>query len=230
MKILVKLIYKLFKTQLNLLIASEQCRPKGFVNMEQIFIDSKGKKYYKFKTFNEMPLERIGRFNTFLMWLNMGLGTFTIQGKKQVLEIDLILSEIKSVLENGLKQGNAVTRISSMISEIEDRKNMVIHSELLYNLLAVQWIREDEHIDTYDANIQIEKINQFKEEVAKSNSYFFFVKANLKEVLPYLEMKKEEWMLLWAESEARIKALQQYLSTKLEGQELENLMKKENYI
>ena len=56
MKILVKLIYKLFKTQLNLLIASEQCRPKGFVNMEQIFIDSKGKKYYKFKTFNEMPL------------------------------------------------------------------------------------------------------------------------------------------------------------------------------
>lgn len=227
---MIKLIYKLFKKQFNALIASDYARPKGFVGMEQIFIDSTGRKYYKFKNFSDISVERLGRFNTFLMWLNMGLGTFTVQGKKQVLELDLILNEIESALQQGIKQTNVAARIGAMVSEIKDRKNMVIHHELLYNLLAVQWIREDESIDVYDPNIQVEKVNQFKEEVKKSNSYFFFAKAKLSEALPYLEMTEQEWTELWLQSEAKLTALKQHLSSQLEGLELENLMKQENNI
>jgi hypothetical protein len=230
MKILVKLIYKLFKTQLNLLIASEQCRPKGFVNMEQIFIDSNGKRYYRFNNINETPLERIGMLSTFLMWLNMGLGTFTIQGKKQVLELDLILNEIESALNEGLKKTDTVARIGAMIAEIRDRKNMVIHHELLYNLLAVQWVREDEMPDIYNAAIQLEKINQFKIEVKKSNSYFFFAKSKLSELLPYLKMTEQEWKEFWQISEAKMMQLQSKLDLRLAEQELEKLMKQENNI
>jgi hypothetical protein len=227
---MIKLLYKLFKKQFNELIAANYARPKDFVGMDMIFIDSSGNKYYKHKNFNDISVDRLGRFNTFLMWLNMGLGTFTVQGKKQVTELDLILTEIESALEQGIKQTNVAARIGAMVSEIKDRKNMVIHHELLYNLLAVQWIREDESIDKYDATIQLEKIEQFKKEVAKSNSHFFFAKAKLSEALPYLEMTEQEWTELWQQSEAKLKALKEYLSSHLEGQELENLMKQENNI
>lgn len=227
---MLRLVYKLFRKEFNKLIAESQSRPKGFKSMIPIFIDSEGRQYYKFANFSELPLERLGKLNTFLMWMSTGLGVFTVNNKKQVLELDLILAEMESALQEGLKKTNVAARIGAMIEEIKDRKNMVIHSELLYNLLAVQWVREDESPDLYDSQIQLDKVNTFKKEVSKSNSYFFFAKAKLSELLPYLEMSEEKWNEYWQKSEARMRALKEVLSSQLQGQELENLKVKENHI
>ena len=229
MEMILKLLYKAFPKQFNKIIASEQMKPIGFDKMEKIFVDSNGFQYYKVSNSMDLPIERKGKLNQFLMWLNMGLGTMIIEKKDgkeiQYLELDLILDAMEEALNQGLKTKGKAALIGSLINEIRERKNLVIHTELLYNLLAVQWIREDENPSVYDEEKQIEKVKQFKYEVSQSNSYFFFATTKLHELLPFLKITEQEWDEYWQLSIIKQKALQEYLKNYLPKEESEKQSK-----
>lgn len=226
---ILKLLYKLFKRQFQKIAASEQMKPIGLDKWEKAFIDSNGLQYYKVSNSMDLPIERKGKLNTYLMWLNMGLGNFIVEKKDgkevQYLELDMILDAMEEALNKGLKTKGQAALIGALIHEVRDRKNMVIHTELLYNLLAVQWLREDEKPDVFDEEIHIEKIKQFKYEVSQSNSYFFFATTLLNELLPFLKITEEEWNEYWESSLAKQKALKEFLKDYLPSEELDKLNK-----
>jgi len=99
---------------------------------------------------------------------------------------------------------------------------MVIHTDLLYNFLAVQWVREDEHPELFDATIHDEKVRQFKNETATGNSYFFFRQPELKRLNELWNFTENEWTQYWNESQQRQQFMQMALKTILSDIESKN--------
>ncbi len=138
--------------------------------LEKCFTDSLGIHYYKFPEAMSLPIERFGKLQEFMMWMSAGLTSN---------ELDLLLDEADKALTAGLTQGKNASKIGFVLSQIRERKSMVIHTELLYNFLAVQVIREDEKPEHFNNAIHLEKIEQFKLETANGKTYDFFLRIGL---------------------------------------------------
>lgn len=166
--------------------------------LEYCFSDSLGVKYYKFPESMSLPLERLGQLQKYMMWMSSGITSS---------ELDKLLDEADKALTDGLTQKKNAAKIGFILTEIRDRKNMVIHTELLYNFLAVQVIREDEAAEFYNNSIQLEKVERFKAETAKGNTYDFFLRIGLKKLNVLFSMSEQEWNKYWDESIQQQKAL-----------------------
>lgn len=180
----------------------EVAKPILKTDLRYIFTDLQGKKYYEFSQDKPLPIERFGE------------QTRLIQSFAKAVTADefkAILDEIKNSLSNGLKDVKAVSRIAFLIGEMEYRMANLMHTELLYEIVAVQWVREDEMPETFNYKIQAEKVSAFKEYVAEHGSYFFFRSAPLKKLNHLLNMSENEWTILFHESLIRQKALTETL-------------------
>lgn len=159
--------------------------------LELCFTDSNGKKYYKFPEQMSLPVERFGKLQEFMMWMSAGLTS---------VELDTLLDEADKALMDGLMQKKNAAKIGFVITQIRERKTMVIHTELLYNFLAVQVIREDEPTEFFNNAIHLEKIEQFKEETKGGKTYDFFLRIGLKKLNDLFNMSEAEWTRFWGES------------------------------
>lgn len=200
-KVLFRLWNKHKKTFLSFYV-KEVAKPILKTDLRYIFTDLQGKKYYEFSQDKPLPLERFGEQTRILQYYTKG---FSPQ------EETAMLDEMDKSLVNGLKDTKMVSRIAFLIGEMKDRANIVIHTELLYELVAVQWVREDEMPETFNSKIQSEKVSAFKEYVAAHGSYFFFQSAPLKKLNHLLNMSESEWTMLFHESLIRQKALTEQL-------------------
>lgn len=181
--------------------------------LEYCFSDSLGVKYYKFPESMSLPLERFGKLQEFMMWMSSGITS---------TELDGLLDEADKALTEGLLQKKNAARIGFILSEIRDRKNMVIHTELLYNFLAVQVIREDEAPEFFNNSIQMEKVERFKDETKNGKTYDFFLRIGLKKLNDLFNMSEQEWNRLWEESIQQQNLLKQ--ATKILQSERESLI------
>lgn len=159
--------------------------------LELCFTDTDGKKYYKFPESMSLPIERFGKLQEYMMWMSAGLTS---------VELDNLLDEADKALMDGLLQKKNAAKIGFIITQIRERKNMIIHTELLYNFLAVQVIREDEKPEYFNNAIHLKKIEQFKEETKNGKTYDFFLKIGLKKLNDLFNMSEEEWNQCWEES------------------------------
>src|SRR3990167_5295698 len=125
--------------------------------LELCFTDSCGCKYYKFPEAMTLPVERFGKLQEFMMWMSAGLTS---------TELDTLLDEADKALMSGLTTGKNASKIGFVLTQIRERKTMVIHTDLLYNFLAVQVIREDEQAEHFNNAIHLDKIEQFKKETS----------------------------------------------------------------
>lgn len=209
-KLSVAQYYVLHKEELLKIFAHEQAKPITHAQLEQCFVDRNGKRYYRFPESVALPIERLGERDKLMMWMSAGL---------TASEQEMFFEEIDKALSDGLanKDKRASARIGSCIQQMRERRKMVIHTELLYNFLAVQWVREDEAPDTYNQEIQLQKVAQFKEEVAHSNSYFFFQQKELKRYFDFTNFTEAEWNQWWSESVVKQKALRTALEVYSEG-------------
>lgn len=171
--------------------ASSQSEKLTHSSLEKWFVDRNGKQYYRFPKSMAMPLELIGRLKGFVTWMSSGLSG---QEMKEFRETG------NKLLSEGIGKPETAAKMGALFHALEERENMAVHTELYYNILAIQAIREDESPDDYNNQIHIEKVNQFKEEVDNSNSYFFFQQKEL--TLPYdlSKISISEWTALWHES------------------------------
>lgn len=200
-KILFNLWNKHKKTFLSFYV-KEVAKPILKTDLRYIFTDLQGKKYYEFSQDKPLPLERFGEQSRLLQSYTKG---FSLE------EQTLMFDEMKKSLANGLKDTKMISRIAFLIGEMEERAGMRIHTELLYEIVAVQWVREDEMPETFNSKIQAEKVSAFKEYVAEHGSYFFFRSAPLKKLNQLLNMSESEWTILFHESLIRQKALTEQL-------------------
>src|SRR6478609_3039520 len=128
-----RFIYKLTKTWFLKHYYLDQPKIKGFENMEKVFIDSNGKAHYTPKNDFDLPHVRTKELEKKLMLLRAGLSEE---------EYDLILDAMEKALNSGKKSELAV--IGHCIIEIRKRKELILHPDLMMDIIALRYIREDE--------------------------------------------------------------------------------------
>lgn len=170
-------------------------------NLTLSFHDLEGNSYYSFPKDVAMPVVRLGKLQEFYTWLSAG-----VTGE----ELEKMIDAADKALSNGLKDGKGIAKIGFILSELKDRKNMVLHPELYYNIIAAQTIRHDEKINEWNQEIQMQKVESFKL-LDKENDSFFLATRELLAQLNSLSTTKKQLHDLLNQSLIRIKAMEEML-------------------
>lgn len=160
-------------------------------SLEWAYTDKEGNVYCRFPKKLGLPIDRFAMMKKYLMWMVQGISPD---------ELDSLLDIQEQALASGIKDAKNAAKIGVVIEEIRMRRNMTIHTELLYNFLAVQWVRQDEDPLTFNNEIQKQKVESFQKETASGNSYFFFQQTELKMLSSLFSMSEQEWAKYWNES------------------------------
>lgn len=190
-----KLLYRIFKKPLLKYYFLEQSKRTGFEKMKKVFIDSNIKSYWVPENDFDTPLERTRAIERCVRKIAAGLSED---------EENTWLDAMEKALNSGKK--SELSMIGHLIIEKRRRKDMLLHPDLMFELLAYKYIREDEDPSVIDKTIQEEKIAQFRKD-SKGGLYDFFYKAGLSAYIPYLTKLESEWSEYWKESEVKIKAM-----------------------
>lgn len=186
------------------LLYDEQPKPITHSGLEQRYMDKQGRFYYGWPTDGAIPIERYGKVLDYMQYMTKGLTAH---------EDDKMDDAISSALEDGLRdqKKKSAARIGVIIEERKKRRSMCIHTELIYNYLAVQWARQDEDPNVFDNEIQMQKVETIKEENKNGAVGFFFQQKELKKLRDLLEMSKEDWQLSMNEYQIQEKRLSELL-------------------
>lgn len=186
--------------------AEENVKKIGSHDLEYAYTDTNGKAYFRFGKDFSLPMDRLGRLYYFTELLFKGLSPE---------EDEKIDRAINNALEAGL--GNpkvkSAAKIGSLLIEREKRRSMVIHSELLYNILAVQLVREDEDPSLYVNAIQMQKVEQLRMDYERNGAYPFFQMEELRQLRSFLKLSKDELEAFWTESLLQQQVLMEALET-----------------
>lgn len=191
-------------------IYSAQSKPKteGFEKMTLAFVDSEKRKYYKYSDDFDLPLERKGKLDRYYGWLSAMMGghelsDFTDKMEKQLNECINTL-DLKGRIE-GLAQ------IQLLINEIRNRKSLIVHEEIYFRIMGVQYIREDQNPAEWDEEFEDAKIEQFKKD-SKGGLYDFFYNGPLRKYMAFYNLSEEEWTAYLNESRAIIQGQTNHLN------------------
>lgn len=186
-------IYNRNPDELKRFFASKQSTPLTHAKLEKWFLSMDGKQFYKFPKLMSLPLPRLAVLKGFYSWLSASISES---------EFEKVLNTMDEILSEGIKKVETAAKLGAMISHLKDRKKMVVHSEILINIVAAQAIREDEQPDTYNNQIHLEKVNQIKELIDSGQGYFFFQEIQLKTPIDFTKLTPEELTVLYHESKA----------------------------
>ena len=195
-------LWKLHREEFLKILSAER-KPLHLSSLSFAFVDSDGKKYFRFPKDVTLPGERFGKLNEYVTFISKGL----------TAEEDIMLDEaIERLLEAGIgKSQKNVSAIGAILQERKKRRSLVIHTELLYNFIAVQLIREDESPESFDNDIQMQKVTMFKQMTKTGSTYFFFQKQELNRLSNLSGMSQSEWDQYWQESLIQHRALPESL-------------------
>lgn len=189
--------------------AEDAYKPITHAQLVKRHVDSNGKQYYGFPNDMLFPVERHGKLLFFMQHIAKGLTP------EEDEKIDDAIAKIL-IEEKDVKKINI--RIASLLGEKERRRKLCFHTELFYNYIAVQLVREDETVEMYDNDIQLQKVAQFKEEAKKKEStYHFFQQPEFKKLNDMLKLSQEEWLQSWQDSLNQQKALTEILNLYTSG-------------
>jgi hypothetical protein len=170
-------------------------------NLSQTLIDMDGNAYYSFPKEIEMPISRLAKLQEYLMWMAKGVS------KEEYIKA---IEYAEVALEGGLKDGKGVAKIGFVLHELKDRCNMVLHDELFYNILAVQLIRQDESPTEFNNEIQMQKVQAFKQMDLQDDAFFLSMQELL-EQLGYKDITKKNLEELIKQSQVVRVALERML-------------------
>lgn len=185
----------------NFFTRKDRPKPVDLKNLEPVYTDSAGKRYYKYPKSMAMPIERYGAMFRFLEFLQKGLSP------EEDNTIDDAILQVYS--DSGIADPTAGAKVVSLVMERKKRKELCFHTEVFYNILAIQWIREDENPDVVDNEIQMQKVDQMRQDAKSGKNGFFFQVPELKEQLKSLGISEQDVMKLIDKSEVEILALKE---------------------
>lgn len=169
-------------------------------DLQWAFKDLLGQNYYHIDNSKGIGFEHYGKAMEFTMFMSAGLS-----GK----EITTMIEFQEEVLENMVagKKGS-LSILGAVNTEMKNRKNLVIHTELLYNFVACHYIREDESPKAWDEQIHNEKVEAFKAMLKADHPYgFFFQFPELKNLTKISTDSPEKWNSWWNESMRQLESL-----------------------
>jgi len=190
MKFIRNLLWKYFKADFLKLHFEEVARSSKY-QLEWAHTDSNGRTYSRFVK-NDIPLERIGKMEDYMDLMGTGLS------RDEIRELIAAADNELALAFNGKKAN--VSLIGWVHKQILDRSEIILHTDLLYNFLAVQYIRDDEPINEWVESIHVEKVEQFKKDNKDSSTFFFFQVPELKLVNEFLKFSESEWNEYWKDS------------------------------
>jgi hypothetical protein len=195
-----KLTYKLFKPFFLKYYYFDQSNKSGFEKMKKVFVDSNGKEYYCVENDFDTPLERIRGIERCVMEISAGLSN---EDDKKIREA------MKKALGEGKKPN--LPMIGWLLVEMDKREDLVLHPNVMFDLLAYKYIREDEDPSVVDVKIHKEKIEQLRKD-SMGGLYDFFYKMGLLAYMPYLTKLEKDWSEYYSQSEVKITALNKVLN------------------
>lgn len=181
-------------------------------DLEYAFTDNAGIRYYRINAQLGVGLEHYGKAMEFTMWMAAGLNAKELETILTVMELTL-----EKLIEG--KKGN-LANLGWCINEMRLRKQMVIHTELLYQYIACHYLREDEPLTEWIESIHNEKVTAFKECVKTQTAYHFFQLPELRNLTAISHMSPEEWKMYWEGSIREQQNLQRkvdYLKSELKS-------------
>jgi hypothetical protein len=170
----------------------------------ELVFEHEGRKYYRFPKELSLPLNRFANSLLLLELLSSGLS-----GQ----EVDMILEVMEKAVHKGLQSPKNAASVVACIQAIKQRKNMIVHKDLLLNIAATFIIREDESA-TGDmvSTIHDEKVKLFERLAEKEGEHGFFMSLAITKLSPCLEMSQEDFKELWSTTAARTRALKNQLA------------------
>jgi hypothetical protein len=181
-------------------------KPVTCANLEDTnYIDSNGLRFYRFPKAMGLPIDRLGQLKMYTQYLSKGLSAE---------EDEQIDQAIRKALEDGLSnpRSGAAARIGALLMEREKRKQFTFHTNLFYNILAVQWVREDENPLVFDQAIHFEKVKNFMADESKESILFFFHQTELSGLTSLLKILAKDVPTYYQESKQMIQELGEKLS------------------
>jgi hypothetical protein len=170
----------------------------------ELVFEHEGRKYYRFPKDLSLPVNRFANSLLLLELLSSGLS-----GQ----EVDMILEVMEKAVHKGLQSPKNAASVVACIHAIKQRKNMIVHKDLLLNIAATFIIRDDESA-TGDmvSTIHDEKVKLFERLAEKEGEHGFFMSLAITKLSPCLEMSPDDFKELWSSTEARTRSLMNQLA------------------
>lgn len=190
-----------------LMYLKRQNKPITHSGLEYFFTDSSplNHKWYRFPKAMALPVDRLGMLLKFTQYLAKGLSPEEDEALDQIIE---------DAIETGIKNNKAKVSavIATVLEEKKRRRTLCFHTEIFYNYLAVQLIRDDENPVVYDNAIQIEKVEQLKREQPDDGVYFFFHQPELEKLKTLFNITDENLTGLLQSSTEEMQLLKEKIS------------------
>jgi hypothetical protein len=106
----------------------------------------------------------------------------------------------------------SLSRAAAAIMEAKNRQGLALHHELMYQFIAVHYVREDENINITTDHMTDKKVEAFKKMVAGGRLLDFFQLPEVTNICNTIGLSSEEFQTLWAESIAQMKVLNQKIN------------------
>jgi hypothetical protein len=149
--------------------------------LEFAFVDSKGRKYYRFNDLKNMPLALLEQLNILQL---------EVESRIKGSDLDKWIDSCKKIVSSGSK--TSVADIGHMLGALEERRTLLLDPRLLMEISALLYIREDEDPTTYNKDLHREKYLQFNDD-KKDVLFDFFHSAGLSRYLPSASFTPTEW-------------------------------------
>lgn len=170
------------------------------------FTDQHGRHYYGWNDFAQMPPARANEVDDVLLQIDAGLSH---------AQLSQLSTAITSALTDATEAKDPKVRTRHMAKanaiamELQARPRQIVPRECYYALAAICAVREDEDPNTFDAVIQAEKMQTFREAAEAGHTFFTQAGAFVK-LLGVTHSSVDAFARLsigWMGTEARIAAV-----------------------
>lgn len=210
-------IYARNPDELKRFYASKQSTPLTLASLEKWFLSVDGKQFYKFPKLMSLPLPRLGVLKGFYSWLGAAISEGEM--KKVIESMKEFNDSVTKKIKETTTFGELITlvldervKFAGLINHLEERQKMVMHDELIIQIIAVTAIREDELPDVFNTQMHDEKVSAIKELIKSQGAYFFFQELQLKIPIDFTKISETDLTVLLDESKAYLQALPEILA------------------
>lgn len=196
-----KLLWRVLRKALLPYYLAEQNKPVSHKDLEYAFSDYEGKRYFRFPDALNLPLERYNKQAEYLQWMSARLTSENLT---------LLIDKALELIEKGIKQGKGAAGVAAILYQIKSRQEKIIPHEIILNYMAVQYVREDEDVTSFNNEIQKQKVVAFKNDAELTNT-FFLTLPEWRKFIKSTSISKEEWVSYLEESLTEQEIIQQSL-------------------
>lgn len=196
-----KILWRVLRKKLLPYFRAEQNAPVTHKDLSYAFTDYEGKRYFRFPDPLNLPLPRHNKQSEYLMWMSARLTSENLT---------LLVDKGIELIEKGIKQGKNASAVAAILHQIKDRESKIVPHELVLNFLAVHYVREDEAVEEFNNEIQLQKVNAFLEDSKLANN-FFLTLPEWKKFTSITSLSRDDWERYLAESIQENEILQKSL-------------------